>query len=65
MLVRINQENYELPERACLADAIALLQPRTPFAAAVNLRYVPRPEYAQTVLHANDHVEIISPVTGG
>lgn len=65
MFVRINQQRYDLPEQASLADAIALLQPKPPFAAAVNLTHVARGLYAQTILKADDEVEIITPVTGG
>jgi sulfur carrier protein len=65
MQVLINQQSYELPEPASLSDAIALLQPKPPFAAAVNLAHVPRSHYAQTMLKSQDQIEIITPVTGG
>lgn len=65
MHVLINQRPYDLPEGASLADAVQVLQPQGPFAAAVNLRFVPRAEHAQTPLQEGDHIEIIVPVTGG
>ena len=34
-------------------------------AAALNLRFVPRGQYAQTALAEGDKIEIIAPVTGG
>jgi sulfur carrier protein len=65
MQVLINQHRHEVPDGATLADAIATLQTNGPFAAAVNLQFVPRSQYAHTVLQAGDHIEIIAPVTGG
>ena len=65
MLIYINQQPQELAEGATLATAISLLQPAPPFAAAVNQQFVPNTRYARTVLHADDHIDIIAPVTGG
>jgi sulfur carrier protein len=41
------------------------LQPRSPFAAAVNLQFVPNTHYAVTLLQEDDRIDIIAPVTGG
>jgi sulfur carrier protein len=65
MNILINQILHTLATDATLADAIAALQPRPPFAAAVNLQFVPKPEYAHTALHDDDRIDIIAPVTGG
>lgn len=65
MQIHINQQPHDLPELATLADAIAVLRPRPPFAAAVNLQFVPRQLYAEHALQAGDRVELIAPVTGG
>ena len=65
MQVLINQVAHELADGATLADAIARLQARPPFAAAVNLQFVPNGQYAQTSLQHDDRIDIISPVTGG
>jgi sulfur carrier protein len=65
MKVLINHIEHELPEGATLADAVRALQPRGPFAAAVNMGFVPRTRYNDTPLHAGDRVELIAPVTGG
>jgi sulfur carrier protein len=65
MNIFINQLRHTLPTEATLADAIALLQPRAPFAAAVNLQFVPNTHYSTTCLQADDRIDIIAPVTGG
>ena len=63
--VLINQQPYSLPAGATLADATLLLQARQPFAAAVNLCFVPRAAHATHALAHGDRIEIIAPVTGG
>lgn len=65
MNIIINKLPHDLPEGATLAQAIALLKPTPPFAAAVNLQFVPKAHYEQTLLQSGDRVEIILPVTGG
>lgn len=65
MKVMINKLQYELPLGASLADAISVIQPASPFAAAINRQFVPKTSYSQTRLQPDDDVEIIRPVTGG
>ena len=65
MNIIINKMPHDLAEGSTLAQVIGLLQPAPPFAAAVNLQFVPKAQYDQTVLQADDRVEIILPVTGG
>lgn len=65
MQVLINQTPHELPIGATLADAVAAIAASGPFAAAVNLQFVPKTRYAQTPLAEGDQIEIIAPVTGG
>jgi len=65
MNVFINQVQHELAEGATLADAVALLQAKPPFAAAINLQFVPNTQYAQQLLQNDDRIDIIAPVTGG
>lgn len=65
MKISINQVLHELPEPATLADAVACIQARPPFAAAVNLQFVPNSQYQLKQLQANDRIDIIAPVTGG
>jgi len=63
--VLINQARHQLPAGATLADAVALIGIAPPFAAAVNLQFVPRSQYATHRLQAHDRIELIAPVTGG
>lgn len=65
MNVYINQVPHEFTPGATLADAVLLVQARPPFAAAVNLQFVPNTQYAQTPLQSDDRIDIITPVTGG
>jgi sulfur carrier protein len=65
MKVFINKNLHELAEGATLADAIAAIGAKPPFAAAVNMQFVPNTQYAQHRLQADDRIDIISPVTGG
>jgi sulfur carrier protein len=65
MRVFINKNPHELAEGATLVDAIAAIQAKPPFAAAVNTQFVPNTEYTQHRLQAEDRIDIISPVTGG
>lgn len=65
MNITINQQATELREDATVADALALLAPRPPFAVAVNTVFVPKARYAEQALNDGDRLEVISPVTGG
>ena len=65
MQVLINTQSHQLPDNATLADAVQAIAASGPFAAAVNLQFVPRARYAQTALAEGDRIEIIAPVTGG
>jgi sulfur carrier protein len=65
MNVLINNVAHELPAGATLADAIAALQVTPPFAAAVNMLFVPNTRYQDTPLKAGDRIDVIAPVTGG
>jgi sulfur carrier protein len=63
--VLINQAPHELPANATLADAVKFVGISPPFAAAINLQFVPKTQYASHVLQPNDQIELISPITGG
>ena len=63
--VLINQQSHTLAEGATLVDAIALVGIQPPFAAAINLQFVPRSQYGQRHLQASDAIELIAPITGG
>lgn len=65
MNVFINQIPHTLTAGATLADAVALLQAKPPFAAAINLQFVPNTQYAHKLLQGGDRIDIIAPVTGG
>jgi sulfur carrier protein len=65
MKVHINNQAHELPTGATLADAVAVLQPPAPFAAAVNMNFVPNTRYHDTLLLDGDRIDVIAPVTGG
>ena len=65
MQVLINLQPHDLPEGATVADAVAAMQARPPYAVAVNTVFVPSPEHPRHPLQAGDRVEVISPVTGG
>jgi sulfur carrier protein len=65
MNILINDSPKTLPEGATLADAIALIEVKPPFAAAVNRQFVPRSNYASHALNPDDRIEVIRPVTGG
>ncbi len=65
LTITLNGQALTLPEGATLADAARISGVQPPFAAAVNLQFVPRTRYEQTPLQAGDQVELISPVTGG
>jgi sulfur carrier protein len=63
--VLINQVRYQLPVGARLSDAIVAAGVEPPFAAAVNLEFVPKTRHAQHGLQAGDQIELIAPITGG
>ena len=65
MQVLINQQPFELPETAHLAEALAAFGARPPFAVALNLTFVHREDYASTPLTAGDEIEVVQPVAGG
>jgi sulfur carrier protein len=63
--VLINQQPFALPAGSRLRDAIDRFGIQPPFAAAVNLEFVPRTLYAQRLLQDGDQIELIAPITGG
>ena len=65
MRILANQIPRELPSNSRITDLLTMIEARPPYAVAVNLQFVPKTRHAEYVLHENDQVEIISPVTGG
>ena len=65
MQILINNQPTTVPAGATVAQALAQLQPRPPFAVAVNTCFVPKGQYPTQVLQPGDQMEVIAPVTGG
>jgi sulfur carrier protein len=65
MYIFINHVRHELAEGATLAEALVLVDACPPFAAAINLTFVPKTRYKETLLQEGDQIEIIAPITGG
>ena len=65
MRILANQIPHELPSNSRITDLLTMIEAKPPFAVAVNLQFVPKTRHAEYVLHENDQVEIIAPVTGG
>ena len=65
MKITLNQQATDLQANATVADALAQMQAKPPFAVAVNTIFVPRTQYAAHTLNEGDNMEVISPVTGG
>lgn len=63
--VLINQKPQSLPLGATLADAIRAAGVQAPFAAAVNLEFIPKTRHAAHPLKSGDQIELIAPITGG
>lgn len=63
--ITLNGQPMQLPAGATLQDAAQASGLQAPFAAAVNLQFVPRSQYPNTPLKSGDQVELISPITGG
>ncbi len=61
----VNGKPSDMPTGTSVADVLAALSAKPPFAVAVNTTFVPSARHAQHILQAGDQVEVISPVTGG
>jgi len=65
MNLTVNGLPRTLQDGASVAELLADMDAKPPFAVAVNAVFVPAARHAQQVLQAGDRVEVISPVTGG
>jgi sulfur carrier protein len=65
MNLTVNGQPRTLHDGASVAELLADMDAKPPFAVAVNAVFVPAARHAQQVLQAGDRVEVISPVTGG
>ncbi len=66
MQIRVNGELMEIPQESTLLDLLSLLgMDKSPLAAAVNSKVVPRGRHSEQVLGEGDRVELIRAVGGG
>ncbi|UOO81970.1 sulfur carrier protein ThiS [Uruburuella testudinis] len=64
MQISVNGETIEFGGRT-LAELIERQAPQTPFAAAVNTRFIPKADYHSHMLQNGDQIDIVRPVVGG
>lgn len=65
MKIFVNQQSFDLPEGAVLADALAAFAARAPFAVALNGQFVSRTRYVAQALREGDRLDVVQPVAGG
>lgn len=65
MRILVNQVVHDIPAGSLVSNVLAQVKAQPPFAVAVNLSFVAKSHYSETVLQENDQIEIITPVTGG
>jgi sulfur carrier protein len=65
--ISINATPLMMPTGSTLAQAIEEfgISHLGPFAAAVNLEFIPKTHYSDTLLKNGDQIELITPITGG
>ena len=64
MNISLNGEPFEFHGQS-VAELLAVQMPPSPFAVAVNTRFVPKTQYTGHLLQAVDQVDIVRPVVGG
>ncbi|MHC9512019.1 sulfur carrier protein ThiS [Kangiella sp. M94] len=65
MQLIVNDETIEVPDKMSVTDFIQWFKQEGNFAIAVNMEFVPRSLYAETMLKEDDRVEIVLPMQGG
>ena len=65
MRIMVNQVAKEVPDQSTIDDVLLLINAQPPFAVAVNYEFVPKTRHSEEVLHEDDEMEVIAPVTGG
>ena len=66
MTIVVNGKPMDLPEGLTIDGLLAHLKVRREYTAvALNREVTPKQEYAQSVLHDGDKVEIVRPMGGG
>lgn len=64
MILLINDKPTET--KALTLEGLVLeLEIEGAFALALNENFVPKSQYADTLLNENDHIEIVAPMQGG
>lgn len=64
MNISLNGKPFEFHGQS-VAELLAVQMPPSPFAVAVNTRFVPKTQYSGHLLQAGDQVDIVRPVVGG
>jgi sulfur carrier protein len=66
MELLLNGEPHDVAAGTTIADLVLEVNAaHAAVAVAVNTEFVPRSAYADTVLNAGDHIDIVSPQQGG
>jgi sulfur carrier protein len=66
MTIVVNGKPMDLPEGLTIDGLLAHLKVRREYTAvALNREVTPKQEYARSVLHDGDRVEIVRPMGGG
>ncbi len=64
--IKINDKTISTPKATSVADALVNQgYHNTPFAVAINQQFIPKSQYAHTLLNDNDIMDIVSPMQGG
>lgn len=65
MNIFVNQKPMTVASGTSLSDLLRLADAKPPFAVAINKEFIPKGDYSQVTINNDDHIEIISPITGG
>lgn len=65
MQLIVNDEALELDKPMSVAEFIQWFKQEGNFAVAVNMEFIPRSLYGETLLREGDRVEIVLPMQGG
>ena len=65
MPLTVNGREGPMPDPPTLANLLAMLHPRQPYAVAWNEEVVERSKYQQCDLMDGDRIEIVHPAAGG
>lgn len=59
------RDQRPLTELLAEQQTAAEIKADKPFAVAINGKFVPKSQYANTLIQASDNIDVVSPVTGG